>query len=271
MNKKRTLGEKIVCKVFLFLFGRFRMLRKCAIEVLMKNLPGFNIFNDLLKFHDCNITDIMTPRTEICALDIESSRHEVIKKIRSTHHTKILVYKNNFDNIIGFFYVKDVLFDKNEIFDLKSLVQNVIFVPPSMKITNLFIKMKSARPHLAVVLDEYGGTDGLISMIDLIEKLVPNVNSENESFECTTIKLSQNEFEVSARALIKDIEESLKIELRDPKEDYVTLGGLILSIAGKVPSEGEIIKYKNGVKFIIKDASERYINRIILDLNDYKK
>ncbi|QKX02605.1 transporter associated domain-containing protein [Wolbachia endosymbiont of Dirofilaria (Dirofilaria) immitis] len=271
MSKKRTLRERIACRVFLFLFERFYVLRKCATEVLMKDLPGLTIFNDLLKFHDCNITDIMTPRTEICALDIESNKHEVIKKIRSTYHTKILVYKNNFDNIIGFFYAKDVLFDKSETFDLKNFVQNVIFVPPSMKTTNLFIKMKSARPHLAVVLDEYGGTDGLISMADLMEKLVPNVNSGNEPFECTIIKLPQNKFEVSARILIKDIEENLKIELRDPEEDYVTLGGLILSIAGKVPSKGEVVMYKNGVKFIVKDASERYINRIILDLSDHKK
>ncbi len=108
-------------------------------------------------------------------------------------------------------------------------------------------------------------------MIDLIEKLVPNVNSGNEPFECTIIKLSQNKFKVSAKALVKDIEENLKIELRDPEGDYVMLGGLILSIAGKVPLGDEVIRYKSGVKLIVKDASKRYINRIILDLNDYKK
>lgn len=126
----------------------------------------------------------MTPRIEICALDLYLSRHEVIK-IRNTCHTKIPVYKNNF-LIDSLFYVKDLLFDKSEIIDLKSLVQNVIFIPPSMKTINLFIEMKSARPHLAVVLDEHVETDGLISMVDLIEKLVLNFNSGNEPFECTT-------------------------------------------------------------------------------------
>ncbi|NSX83131.1 CBS domain-containing protein [Wolbachia endosymbiont of Atemnus politus] len=270
MSKKRTLTERAVHKIFLFLFERFRALKKCATEALMKDLPDLNVFNDLLKFHDCNITDIMTPRTEICAVDIESSEHEIMRKIKDTCHTKVLIYKNNFDNMIGFFYVKDAVFNGNSNLNLRSLIQNVIFVPPSMKTTSLFVKMRSSKSYLAVVLDEYGGTDGLISMADLIEELMPNANSKNEPLEYTIIRLPQNKFEVSARALIKDIEEDLKIELRDPEEDCATLGGLILSIAGRVPSANEIIKCKNGAKFIIKDASERYINRVILDLSDYK-
>jgi CBS domain containing-hemolysin-like protein len=97
--------------------------------------------------------------------------------------------------------------------------------------------MKSSKSYLAIVLDEYGGTDGLISMTDLIEELIPNIDSENEiNSEYTITELSQNKFEVSVRVIIKDIEEDLKIELRDPEEDYITLDGLILSIAGKVPS-----------------------------------
>nr|WP_253307382.1 transporter associated domain-containing protein [Rickettsia endosymbiont of Ceutorhynchus assimilis] len=213
----------------------------------------------------------MTPRTEICAVDIESSEREIIKKIKNTCHTKIPIYRNNFDNVIGFFYVKDVIFNRDKNFNLRNIIQSVIFVPPSMKTTNLFVRMKSSKSYLAIVLDEYGGTDGLISMTDLIEELIPNIDSENEiNSEYTITELSQNKFEVSARVLIKDIEEDLKIELRDPEEDYVTLGGLILSIAGKVPSVDEVIKYKNGMKFIIKDANERYINKIVLDLSDYK-
>ncbi len=270
LSKKRTLIEKIAYGAFLFFFKRVRMLKKCATEALMKDLPDLSIFNGLLKFHDCNIIDIMTPRTEICAVDIESSRHEIIKKVKGTCLTKILIYKNNFDNVIGFFYIKDVLFSENKNFNLRSLIQNVIFVPPSMKTTSLFIRMRSSKSYLAVVLDEYGGTDGLISMTDLMEELIPNISSENEPFEHVIVKLSQNKYEVSARAPVKDIEENLKIELRDPEEDYATLGGLILSIAGRVPSVDEIIKYKSGVKFVIKDANERYINKVILDLSDYE-
>lgn len=274
MSKKKehsTFIEKVTYRIFLFLFKKFPVLKRSATEALMKDLPDLNIFNSLLKFHDCSIIDIMTPRMEMCALNIDSNKKEIIEKIKNTHHTKVLLYKNNFDNIIGFFYVKDVIFGVDKDVNLKHIIQNVIFVPPSMKMTNLFAKMKSSKACLAIVLDEYGGTDGLISMTDLIEEMIPDFDSESEvSSEHAIIKLPNNKFEVSARTLIKDIEEDLNIELRNSEEDYATIGGLVLSIASKIPSTDEVIEYKNGVKFIIKDADERYVNKIILDLSDYK-
>ncbi|MDN5247897.1 MAG: transporter associated domain-containing protein [Wolbachia endosymbiont of Tyrophagus putrescentiae] len=247
------------------------MLKKSATDALMNDLPDLNIFNSLLKFYDCGIIDIMTPRMEICAVSLDSSRQEIIEKVKNVNHTKIPVYKNNVDNIIGFLYMKDVIFSTDETFNLKHIIQNVIFVPPSMRTTNLFIKMKSSRSYLAIVLDEYGGTDGLISMTDLIEEIIPSFDNENDANpEYAIVKLNNNRFEISARVLIKDIEEDLNIELRDSEEDYATVGGLILSIAGKVPSTDEVIEYKNGIRFVIKDANERYINKVILDLGDYK-
>lgn len=272
-KKKRHLVfiEKVTCKIFLFFFKKISVLKRSATEALMKDLPDLNMFNGLLKFHDCVIIDIMTPRMKICAVDIDSNKQAIIEKVKNTNHTKIPVYKNNVDYIVGFFYVKDIIFNVDKDFNLKHIMQSVIFVPPSMKTTNLFTKMKSSKSYLAIVLDEYGGTDGLISMTDLIEEMIPNFDNENEvSSEYTILKLPNNKFEVSAIILIKDIEEDLSIELRDSEEDYATLGGLVLSIAGKIPSVGEVIEYKNGVKFIIKDANERYINKIILDLSNYK-
>lgn len=101
---------------------------------------------------------------------------------------------------LGFFYVKDVIFNGDKNFDLRNIIQSVMFVPPSMKTTNLFVRMKSSKSYLAIVLDEYGGTDGLISMTDLIEELIPNIDSENEiNSEYTITELSQNKFEVSVR------------------------------------------------------------------------
>jgi len=271
LNKKRTLVEKIVYRTFLFLFNKTSVLKKCATEALMGDLSDLDILNSLLKFRDCSIMDIMTPRKEICSVDIKSSKDELIKKVKNTCYTKIPTYINDFDNVTGFFYVKDVIFNRNKNFNLEDIKQNILFVPASMKTTDLFVMMKSSKLYLAIVLDEHGGTDGLISMTDLIEELIPNIDNGNEvNSEYTITELSQSKFEMLARTLIKDIEESLKIELRDSEEDYATLSGLILSIAGKIPSVDEVISYKNGIKFIIKDANERYINKIILDLSDYK-
>ncbi|UIP93241.1 hypothetical protein JSQ73_002795 [Wolbachia endosymbiont of Anopheles demeilloni] len=95
MNKKRTLVEKIAYRIFLFLFNKTSVLKKCATEALMGDLSGLDILNNLLKFRDCSIIDIMTPRKEICAVEIESSKDEVIKKVKNTYHAKIPTYKNN--------------------------------------------------------------------------------------------------------------------------------------------------------------------------------
>ncbi|VVC38934.1 CBS domain,Tetratricopeptide repeat,Tetratricopeptide repeat-containing [Cinara cedri] len=162
------------------LHQKISVLKRSATEALMKDLPDLNMFNSLLKFHDCVIIDIMTPRMKICAVDIDSNKQAIIEKVKNTNHTKIPVYKNNVDYIVGFFYVKDIIFNVDKDFNLKHIMQSVIFVPPSMKTTNLFTKMKSSKSYLAIVLDEYGGTDGLISMTDLIEEMIPNFDNENE-------------------------------------------------------------------------------------------
>ncbi|MBV0899292.1 MAG: hypothetical protein KTV77_00710 [Wolbachia endosymbiont of Fragariocoptes setiger] len=262
-----TFIETLTYKIFSFLFERFSVLKKSSTQALMKDLPDLNIFNSLLKFHECGIIDIMTPRTEICAVDINSSKLEIIKKIKGTSYSKIPVYKEDFDNMIGFFDVKNVIFSEDKDFNLRNILQNVIFVPHSMKTTNLFIKMKLSNSYLAIVLDEYGGTDGLISMTDLINEMIPSFDGDHDHYDIIT--LPNNKFELSGRILIKDIEEELKIELRNPEEDYATLSGLVLSVAGRVPVIDEVIEYRNGLKFIIKDANERYINKVILDLNNY--
>lgn len=258
---------KIAYKIFSFLFKKFSVLKNSAAKALMKDLTNLSILNSIQKFHNCSIVDIMTPRTEIYALDVNLSKIEVLKKIKGSCYTKVLLYKGNFDNVIGFFYVKDVLLNQDTDFNLKHIMQTILYVPPSMKTTTLFAKMKSSKLCLAVVIDEYGGTDGLISITDLIKEMLPSFDNEHE--ENYIIKLPQNKFEVSARILIKDIEEDLHIELRDPEEDYVTLGGLILSVAGKIPSTDEVIEYKDGIKFIIKESNERYISTIILDLSNH--
>ncbi|MBD0391957.1 CBS domain-containing protein [Wolbachia endosymbiont of Pentalonia nigronervosa] len=208
MSKKRrhlAFIEKLTYKIFLFFFKKISVLKKSATEALMKDLPDLNMFNSLLKFHDCVIIDIMTPRMKICAVDIDSSKQTIIEKVKNTNHTKIPVYKNNVDYIVGFFYVKDIIFNVDKDFNLKHIMQSVIFVPPSMKTTNLFTKMKSSKSYLAIVLDEYDGTDGLISMTDLIEEMIPNFDNEELNSEYTILKLPNNKFEVSAIILIKDI------------------------------------------------------------------
>lgn len=273
-QKKISSLEKIKYKLLLLLFKNSSTFRKCATEFVIKNnlLYSLNISNNVLEICNNSVRDIMIPRAEIYAIDID--KNDAIDKLKSSNHIEVPVYKSNLDNIIGFIRVKDVLFNYDRNINLKSVMHNVFYVPPSMKIVNLFVKMQSSQRYLAIVLDEYGCTEGLVSMIGIIKGMIGGIakNEYDESPGFSFTKIAENKFEVSARTLIKEIEDKLHIELKDSEdEDYVTISGLVFATAGKVPLINEVVKHKSGVKFIIKEANERYIQKLVLDLSEYSK
>ncbi len=274
-QRESSFLERISRKLFLFIFKNSSTIRKYATEFVIKNniLYGLNVFNNVLEFCSHSVRDIMTPRAEIYAVDIDLNRDDLVNKIKESNHTRVPIYKNNIDNIIGFIHVKDILFNINKTISFKGIVHNVFYIPPSMKIINLFIKMQSSHTHLAVVLDEYGCTEGLVSMVDIIKEIVGDIKDENDEDQgFFLIKISEDKFEVSARVLIKEIEEKLHIELKDSEdEDYVTINGLIFAIAGRVPLVNEVINHKSGIKFLVKEANERCVHKLIIDLSEYNK
>ncbi|WP_333023402.1 transporter associated domain-containing protein [Wolbachia endosymbiont of Pentidionis agamae] len=271
-EKSLSVIEKIIYSIVSFFLKKSHAIKNNITRALVNDSTFFfdnNIFDALQKFHDCSVKDIMNQRTEICAVSINSCRSSILEKIKNNSYTKILIYRNGLDNIIGFFYVKDFIL-KNEL-DLKSIMRDVIFVPQSMKVTNLLLQMKSTKSRIAIVLDEYGGTDGLISLSDLVQGIIYNItNVDKLHIENTFIEVSKNKFEISARTLIKELENMLKVKLCKVEEDYVTVGGLVYSIINRIPLINEIIEYKYGIKFIVKDVDERCIYKIIVDLSEYK-
>lgn len=266
--------ERIKHKLLLLLFKNSPTFRKYAAELVIKNnlLYSLNVSSSVLEICNNSIRDIIIPRAEIYAVDID--KDDAIDKLKNSNYVEVPVYKSNLDNIIGFIRIKDVLFNYDKSINLKGIIHNVFYVPPSMKIVNLFIKMQSSQKHLAVVLDEYGCTEGLVSMVGLIKGIVGGISKSeyDENLGFSFAKIAENKFEVSARALIKEIEDKLHIELKDSEdEDYVTISGLVFAIAGKVPQVSEVIRHKNGVKFIIKEANERCVQKLILDLSEYSE
>lgn len=223
------------------------------------------ILLNAVNFTDTIVEEVMVPRSDIVAINVKSNLAELKELFLNKGYTRIPLFDENLDNIKGFVHIKDILpyFEASKEIKIEKLTRKALFVPPSMKIVDLAYKMRNVSTRLAIVVDEYGGTDGLITMEDLMDEIVGEVE-ENE-----IISLESNFFEVSARARIIDIEEKLKIKLySDDKEedDYDTLGGLIASISQKIPKTGEIIKHNFGVKFHIKDAASRYIKKVIIEL-----
>ncbi|WP_041651340.1 hemolysin family protein [Anaplasma centrale] len=226
-----------------------------------------HIMNNLVRLDECSVKDIMVQRSEILALGIDDS--DLLTKVLRSQHTRVPVYKDNIDNIVGFIHIKDITSKEGLDFNVKSIIHNVMYVPHSMKAVNLFVKMQSSRVHMAIVLDEYGSTDGLVTMADIIEEIVGDIEDEHDVPSIPDIvNISNDKIEVNARVLVRTLEQSLGISLKDSEEEeYVTVGGLILAMVGRVPVVDEVFNHKSGASFLIKEVDNRCIYRVVIDLS----
>ncbi|GAT76831.1 hemolysin [Ehrlichia ruminantium] len=270
--------ESLCVKLVSLILKKMPRLKKEVESTLIADNQCFSnsrMFHNLVKFNDCLVRDIMIPRTEIYAVDIADipDSKSLTDKLIKGQYTRIPAYESNLDNIIGFIHIKDIISNFDKIFNVKNIIRTIICIPPSMKAVNLFIKMQSSHTHVAIVIDEYGGTEGLVTMADLIEEIVGNIDDEHDTPTVPSIvNISDNKIEVNARVLVKTLEETFNIDFRDCKEDdYVTIGGLILSMIGRVPIINEVFEHKSGAVFYIKEADDRCIYKIVIDLSNVGK
>lgn len=269
----------------------FRVLRSRFYSFLFRRLPGFpefirrkvfqdnhygfngcHIMNNLISLDDCSVQEIMVQRSEIRALCHDD--RELINLVRKSGHTRVPIYRDNLDNIIGFIHIKDILLKSDGVFDVKDIIHDVVYVPHSMKAISLFIKMQASRVHMAIVLDEYGSTDGLVTMEDIVEQIVGDIEYEQDAASIPDIvNLSSERMEVNARLLVKNLEQTIGISLRDVEdgEEYDTVGGLIFSMVGRVPVVDEVFHHKSGVVFTIKEADNRCIYKVVIDLSQVRQ
>jgi len=224
------------------------------------------MIESVLELDNTTADEIMTPRTDIVALEVHCERATVLKTIETAGHSRVPVYEDNIDNIIGFVYAKDLLSEigKNETdFKLKSKLRQPYFVPESKTVRVLLHEFQNQKLHIAVVLDEYGGTAGIVSLEDILEELVGEIADEYEKMPAEPIKqIDENTIELDARTNIDDINDQLESELPED-EDYDTIGGFVFSHLGYIPKTGETFDYKN-IKFTITDAERRRIKRLKL-------
>jgi len=224
---------------------------------------------NVLKMDQIRSTDIMIPRADIGAVEVNDSFEKVLEVFIKESHSRVPVYEKNLDNIVGMIHIKDLVKYQNEgNFEqgfLKKIKREVIEIPPSMPVLDLLMKMQLTRLHMGIVIDEYGGTDGLVTIEDIIEEITGEIEDEHDEQNMPMlIKTSPNSFEASARVEIQEFEKISKINfLKDyNNEDVDTLGGLVVAIAGRVPQRGEIIKHESGLTFEINDADPRRIKSI---------
>ncbi len=221
---------------------------------------------NILDLRDRTIHDVMIPRVDIVSLDIGSTLSEVIRVITSEGHSRIPVYRDSLDDAVGMVHIKDILEwrARDREFSLSKVLRRILFVSPSMRVLELLLEMRVKRSHMALVVDEFGGVDGLVTIEDLVEEIVGEIEDEHDSDEEPTILMrSDGTFDADARAPIELLEERVGRFITDEeREDIGTLGGLVFRIAGCVPIRGELVSHSSGLEFEVLDADPRRVKRL---------
>lgn len=222
------------------------------------------MIENVLELRSSTADEIMTPRTDIVAAEVNSDLQQVLQIITSGGHTRIPVYEDNIDNIVGLIYAKDLLAEigKDPVdFKLREKMRKVYFVPESKSLRALLHEFQNQKLHIAIVLDEYGGTAGIVTLEDILEELVGEITDEYEETPAEPIKkIDQNTIEADARTYIDDLNDQCDLNLPED-DDYETIGGFVFSRLGYIPKANESFDYGN-LKFTIASAEARKIKRI---------
>ncbi|MED5253520.1 MAG: CBS domain-containing protein [Pseudomonadota bacterium] len=229
-----------------------------------------NMLNNVIGFGESRVEDCMVPRADIVGLELDTDVKDILKIFSESNHSRIPVYKETLDNPIGMLHMKDlisVFSDKNfDDIDIEKFLREILFVPPSMKSRDLLVRMQTSRIHMALVIDEYGGTDGLVTIEDLIEEIIGEIEDELFEEDLDRIKIYDNYIDSSARASIEEINDIVGKSLftDDIDEEINTIGGLVFVLAGRVPQRGELINHPLGFEIEITDADSRRIKKVRL-------
>ncbi|MFZ3034654.1 MAG: hemolysin family protein [Parvibaculum sp.] len=242
-----------------------------------------HMLGNILSFGALRVDDVMVPRADVVAVEEGATLAELLRLYNDANHSRMPIYRETLDDPIGMVHIKDVveyltppetasdgaLHLSNRQFALKDVRRDVLFVPPSMPALDLLLKMQTTRIHLALVIDEYGGTDGLVSIEDLVEEIVGDIEDEHDIDEGPALATRPDgTIDADARAPIEELEEMLGVRLVDEEseDDIDTLGGLVFSLVGRVPVRGELIKHPAGLEFEVRDADPRRIKKLRVKL-----
>lgn len=223
-------------------------------------------------FKTLRVDDVMTPRADIVAVEIACPFGDVLARFIEAEHTRMPIFRETLDDPVGQVHIKDVfrmLADEalRPAADepvLRRLRREILYVPGSMRAADLLVKMQASRVHMALVIDEFGGTDGLVTLEDVIEAVVGDIDDEyDEVAPAQVIARAGGVFDADARAPLEDLEAALGVALApEDQEEIDTVGGLVAALAGRVPQRGEVIAHPEGFEFEITDADPRRVKRI---------
>lgn len=251
------------------------MIQKGSDEGVFEQEEQGELLTSVIEFKDTLVKEIMTPRTDSNFLEVDTTISEAMEKIEEWGHSRIPVYEDSVDNIKGILYVKDLAMlitkDKSVLNDniLSVARTGVFYVPETQKINETLKKMRAEGNHLGIVVDEFGGTSGIITLEDVLEELVGEIRDENDKDEKQFEKIEENVILVDAHISISDLEEELDIKIPDDGE-YNSLGGFIVSENGEVPQTGFVLNYEN-YEFKVVESNEKNILKVEIRILDSEK
>jgi CBS domain containing-hemolysin-like protein len=222
---------------------------------------------NILKLRDRTVEDVMVPRAHIVAVEAGSTLDELVARFAEEAHSRLPVFRETLDDVVGMVHIKDVLpalVRRPERFSVLDIKREVLIVAPSMPVLDLLIQMRQARHHMALVVDEFGGIDGLVTIEDLVEEIVGEIEDEHDVEEPPMlVRRADGTVLADARLPIEEFVGQVGPVLDEAERDEVdTLGGLVFSLAGRVPSRGEVLRHPSGMEFEVVDADPRRIKRL---------
>lgn len=226
------------------------------------------LIENILNLGGLTARDVMVPRVDIGAVDVNTSLEDLVSLIISEAHSRLPVYRETLDDVIGMVHIKDVLteMDKEGSFSLRRILRKILFVAPTMPVLDLLLQMQMTQLHMALVVDEYGGIDGLITIEDLVEQIVGEIKDEHDAEQGPQlVRSAQGSVVADARVPIEEFEEEVGAILTDEEraEDIDTLGGFVFTLTGRIPTRGELVVHEpSGVEFEVLDADPRRIKRL---------
>jgi len=237
------------------------------------------MLKNLLHFGERLVDDAAVPRADIVAFDVDDRFADLVELFREAGHSRLPVFEGSLDNVVGMIHIKDVYtriattFDDAVSskpfldFDVRSLLRTVLFVPSSMRVLDLLARMRSGRTHMAVVVDEFGGTDGLVTIEDLVEEIVGDIEDEHDEDGAKLLQaIGDDMYEADARLELSELEETTgHVFAADEIGGEVdTLGGMVFMLAGRVPAVGEMVDHPSGWRFEVIDGDPRMVRRLRL-------
>ena len=235
------------------------------------NQQEHQLLKGIVKFGETSVKEVMTARVNVVSIEKNTPFNEVIKVILDSGHSRIPVYEESFDKVIGILYIKDIIpYINKDVFDWVSLLRTPFFIPENKKLDDLLKEFQGKKIHLAIIVDEYGGTSGIISLEDIIEEIVGEISDEFDTEDIIYSKLDESTYIFDGNTTINDLAKIIILEdntiFTEMKKEAETLAGLIIEVSGKIPQKNERVNFHN-FSFIIEASDKRRIKRVKLIIN----